>query len=315
MAKEDIGGVWRTVGGRRIFIKDGEDLETAMKKSGKFKKEEIKDKNDDKNKDNEEKIKKLQEEYDSIKSMFDPRKAELRDKINALKEGKNLDDYKKEQKDKEAKQKEDYLKEKQQRLSEEKEATRKENEKKYKDIKVEEINEEDLEKPKPGYIRLYRGLEQEFDKNYDRTSIDNPNGYESWTDNPNLAKNYGKNVYYMDVPTKDIGKNVMDSEGNRYMTYVHDKKVGLKGESGKEYMMYTDHDKYLKSTYTKINESSKKDYSKLTRKQMASMLVDDQIKRGIIKPESRERQIQARLTGQFKMSEMDLRDYIKKHFK
>lgn len=36
MAKEDIGGVWRTVGGRRIFIKDGEDLETAMKNSGKF---------------------------------------------------------------------------------------------------------------------------------------------------------------------------------------------------------------------------------------------------------------------------------------
>lgn len=34
----DIGGVWRTVGGRRIFIKDGEDLETAMKKSGKFQK-------------------------------------------------------------------------------------------------------------------------------------------------------------------------------------------------------------------------------------------------------------------------------------
>lgn len=33
---DDIGGVWRTVGGRRIFIKDGEDLETAMKKSGKF---------------------------------------------------------------------------------------------------------------------------------------------------------------------------------------------------------------------------------------------------------------------------------------
>lgn len=32
----DLGGVWRTVGGRRIFIKDGEDLETAMKNSGKF---------------------------------------------------------------------------------------------------------------------------------------------------------------------------------------------------------------------------------------------------------------------------------------
>ena len=35
MASE--GGVWRTVGGRRIFIKDGEDLSTAMKNSGKFK--------------------------------------------------------------------------------------------------------------------------------------------------------------------------------------------------------------------------------------------------------------------------------------
>lgn len=32
----DLGGVWRTVEGRRIFIKDGEDLATAMKNSGKF---------------------------------------------------------------------------------------------------------------------------------------------------------------------------------------------------------------------------------------------------------------------------------------
>ena len=34
---DDIGGVWRTVGGRRIFIKDGQDLASAMKESGKFK--------------------------------------------------------------------------------------------------------------------------------------------------------------------------------------------------------------------------------------------------------------------------------------
>ena len=36
----DLGGVWRTVGGRRIFIKDSEDLATAMKNSGKFKDKE-----------------------------------------------------------------------------------------------------------------------------------------------------------------------------------------------------------------------------------------------------------------------------------
>lgn len=32
----DIGGVWRTVGGRRIFIKDGQNLMEAMIESGKF---------------------------------------------------------------------------------------------------------------------------------------------------------------------------------------------------------------------------------------------------------------------------------------
>lgn len=50
---DNIGGVWRTVGGRRIFIKNGQDLSTAMKESGKFNKiknlstEEIKDRNND----------------------------------------------------------------------------------------------------------------------------------------------------------------------------------------------------------------------------------------------------------------------------
>lgn len=43
MAKydDDIGGVWRTIGGRRVFIRNGEDLASAMKRSGKFKKAEI----------------------------------------------------------------------------------------------------------------------------------------------------------------------------------------------------------------------------------------------------------------------------------
>jgi len=39
MAKnyDDIGGVWRTIGGRRVFIKTGQNLSDAMKESGKFK--------------------------------------------------------------------------------------------------------------------------------------------------------------------------------------------------------------------------------------------------------------------------------------
>lgn len=34
---DDIGGVWRTIGGRRVFIKTGQSLSSAMKASGKFK--------------------------------------------------------------------------------------------------------------------------------------------------------------------------------------------------------------------------------------------------------------------------------------
>jgi hypothetical protein len=75
--------------------------------------------------------------------------------------------------------------------------------------------------------------------------------------------------------------------------------------------------KNLEFAYREPKQASAniKDYSKLTRKQMATMLVDDQIKRGIIKPESRERQIQARLTGSIKMSKDALIEYAKKYLK
>lgn len=36
-------GIWRTVGGRRIFIKEGQDLASAMKESGKFSETNLKD--------------------------------------------------------------------------------------------------------------------------------------------------------------------------------------------------------------------------------------------------------------------------------
>lgn len=64
----DIGGVWRTVGGRRIFIKDGENLETAMKKSGKFKKIEKKDKDGNKQ---QEKVE-LEPKWCEVSEEFEP---------------------------------------------------------------------------------------------------------------------------------------------------------------------------------------------------------------------------------------------------
>ena len=66
MASNDDGGVWRTIGGRRVFIKDGEDLQTAMNRSGKFKqttsKNKIRNKNKKKKKELEDK-KRIEDEY------------------------------------------------------------------------------------------------------------------------------------------------------------------------------------------------------------------------------------------------------------
>ena len=57
------GGVWRTISGRRIFIKEGQSLTDAMKESGKFKKVEkqIKQKKLT-DEEKEEQLKKLKEE-------------------------------------------------------------------------------------------------------------------------------------------------------------------------------------------------------------------------------------------------------------
>ena len=305
-----MDGEWRTIRGVHVLIgKDGSILKgpKALQKKDIQKKL----KKQFKEKSTKEQIEELEKELEEAKGIF--QKGAIQEKINALKEGKTVEEYRKAKMLKQQESDREYQKEKQIRLKEEKEATMKENAIKYQNIKVEEINEEDLKAPKEGYTRLFRGLNNEFDKSYDRTSIDNPNGYESWTDNPNLAKEYGKNVYYMDVPTKDIGTEVLDENGNRYMTYVHDKKVGLNGKSGKEYMMYTDHDKYLKSTYTKINQATASKFENMTRQQLATKLVDDQIKRGVVKPESRQKQIQSRLTGQFKMSKEELIEYAKKY--
>lgn len=57
---DDIGGVWRTIGRRRVFIKTGQTLSSAMKESGKFK--TIKNKIIEKNKEKEEKIEQIEKD-------------------------------------------------------------------------------------------------------------------------------------------------------------------------------------------------------------------------------------------------------------
>lgn len=51
----------------------------------------------------------------------------------------------------------------------------------------------------------------------------------------------------------------------------------------------------------------------MTRKELAEVIVNNQIERGIVKAENKERQIKARLTGMFKMGWLDLYETAK-HF-
>jgi hypothetical protein len=88
-----------------------------------------------------------------------------------------------------------------------------------------------------GYTRLYRGLENNFDPKYLPSVDDNPFGYESWTDNYNLAKQYGNNVYSVDVPTNRIADQIVTADGERVPVVKTTKKAGLNGVDGVEYML------------------------------------------------------------------------------
>lgn len=109
--------------------------------------------------------------------------------------------------------------------------------------------------PKKDYIRLYRGLNNKYDKNYDKSKLDNVNGYESWTDNYELAKQYGENVYYIDLPLNKIGDDIIDQDGERFLAYKNDKPVALNNIPGNEYMLYTYHDDFENIQYNETSQN------------------------------------------------------------
>ena len=112
-----------------------------------------------------------------------------------------------------------------------------------------------------GYTRLYRGMTQEFDPQYNRNAMDNMNGYESWTDNYDLANRYGagKYVYSIDVPTSRIANSLFDENpnsatyGNRNFISAIDKAAGLDGVDGNEYLLNTNDELRSGLTYNRVN--------------------------------------------------------------
>lgn len=87
MAKEKFNeedGIWRTIGGRRVFIKNGQSLSDAMKESGKFKtgkKEEVKDHTFEMDEEDKKKYEEVGKKIDDLTKEIDEEKSKG-DKIN-----------------------------------------------------------------------------------------------------------------------------------------------------------------------------------------------------------------------------------------
>ena len=132
--------------------------------------------------------------------------------------------------------------------------------------------------PKNGKTTLFRGLTQEYDPDYDKSKLDNPNGYESWTDSYDLAKEYaGENgyVYSTEVPNKDLNtEDIFDENGDRSLVYWNDKPVGLHGVEGEEFMVYTEHEDHDKLDYKEISTPAKKDKVEIRDKETSTDMSD-----------------------------------------
>lgn len=101
--------------------------------------------------------------------------------------------------------------------------------------------------PSSDTMKLYRGLTKEYDPSYSLASTDAPIGYSTWTDNPELAKQYAGEkgfVYQIDLPKNKKGIEMIDKDGERYLFLNNQKKAGLNKVSGDEYLVYNYHDDF-----------------------------------------------------------------------
>jgi len=114
-------------------------------------------------------------------------------------------------------------------------------------------------------ITLYRGLESKFDPKHDLNNTDAPNGYSTWTDNPELARQYAGEdgyVYQIELPLSELGNDVVDADGDRTLYFDNGKRAGVHGVSGKEYLVYNYHDLFNVNSITQsdVNDESKSLY-------------------------------------------------------
>lgn len=244
----DLGGVWRTVKGRRIFIKDGQSLTDAMKESGKY------------------------------KDAFDRAKT---GEVQVAK-GTTAVTYIGQDGEKHILMSYEYPKD-----SEEYEKFLK---RKYGTDKEEEIKDSN---GKTDYKKLRNEFYEHQEYELYKRAKENPDSIDPMTENSTdweaLDKKYSQKYEY---EKRSIEAN--KPEGQKTVDL-------LKGTRS-----FADDIKDM--------EAKEQKYSAMSKKELATLLVEDQIKRGVVKPENKQRQILARLNGSMKMSKEDLVKYCTRYF-
>lgn len=103
-----------------------------------------------------------------------------------------------------------------------------------------------------GYIRLYRGLNTEYNPNHNRVNSDSTNDdYTYWTDSYELAKFFSEgkgDIIYVDLPSELQTDGAIDENpnsefyGDRGLFYLNKKDKTNNGITGDEYLVYMEHD-------------------------------------------------------------------------
>lgn len=280
---DDVGGVWRTVGGRRIFIKDGQDLASAMKESGKFSKNQVEDNKDYNNLNEElnETDKKVLDYYVMDAGAYD---------VNYVLRNENVE--------------------------------KTENDKRAIKTLDNAINKSSLNKD----VETYRYISDEnVFKDMKIGDVYKDKGFMSTTYNPKTDREDNFQDYRVKAIIKakegtkalDVSsiydKQAKEGQKESEIIFARDTKMKLV----KEETIRDKYDEFSRKVYTFEIENNvpniNKNFSTMSRQQLVNLLVEDQIKRGIIKPENKQLHIKTRLNGSMKMSKTKLLEYAEKY--
>jgi len=194
MANNDLGGVWRTIGGRRVFIKNGQSLEDAMRESGKFSRVSK----------NQELYKKVDEENKKIDEIVKKEETKKEEKVPRAVGAKDFSDY---------------------GIGPMEEMST-DWEKEFSDYLRDKYGTDDVDIITTGSEHTPDSLEEDFMKNYlSKKETANIEPVEDRLTNNMIVSHYGNDVAY-----RDKKNNLWVTSREQYNDYVNGKKDKIGGE-------------------------------------------------------------------------------------